>query len=380
MHSRVILAALTLAFVSSGAQSPDPAAETVEGASSEGIYVDGQRHGHWVHRSADGTVAEGEYAYGTRTGRWVFRFGSGGVLEGDYVDGERHGVWSMSSTNTSYRLYYVNGADPDNALRVVDDVESLVALMETLEIGVNDLVFSYMRSSILHAAVDFSMPVEIIRALLDMGADPNLEGLQFGDTPMSLAVPSYRCADSHLAAFDALADAGGDVTQGHHRSGGTALHTLANVYPCSDRLASAFVNRMTDQGLPVDARDDYGRTPLNEAAAQESSISVVRALIEAGADVNSADRHGQTPLHNLVLGPIRENELERVITGLEAERYEGDRAGRLSDIGLLLLGNGADPNLRNRDGRTPLDGIEEDSWLGDTPLYRELLMRTVTGN
>ena len=379
MYSRFVLAALTLAFVPSGAQLPDPPVEA-EWASSEGALVEGQRHGPWVHRSDDGTVAEGAYTNGTRTGLWLFRFPGGGVLEGGYVDGERHGVWSTTSTDTNRSEYYLNGIDADNALRAIDDVESLMEFMETSGIGVDDMVFSYMRSSILHAAVDLGKPVEIIRALLDLGAAPNLEGLQFGDTPMSLAVPSDRCTDHDLSVFDALADAGGDVTQGRHRSGGTALHTFANVYPCSDRLATAFVDRMTAPGLPVDARDEYGRTPLNEAAGQESSISVFRALIEAGADVNSADRYGQTPLHNLVLGPIREQELERVITGLEAERYEGNRAGRLSDIGLLLLRNGADPNLRNRDGRTPLDGIDEDSWFGDTPLYRELVRQTVSGN
>lgn len=57
----------------------------------------------------------------------------------------------------------------------------------------------------------------------------------------------------------------------------------------------AAVNRLLKEGASVKAKDDRGRTALN-AAAYENRIEVVRRLLAAGADVNEADQVPRAPL------------------------------------------------------------------------------------
>jgi len=55
------------------------------------------------------------------------------------------------------------------------------------------------------------------------------------------------------------------------------------------------VQRMVEQGIDVNSRDDYGRTPLHIASAENHTIDM-RVLIELGAAINAQDKQGRTPL------------------------------------------------------------------------------------
>ncbi len=323
----------------------------------------------------NGVVEEGFQVNGMRVGQWTIIFPHDSVWSGPYVDGERHGLWHMIDGDTSYTTYYVQGTDIDNAFRVeVDDVESLLEFMDAAGVGVDELVFNYGRETYLHAAMSLFRPIEVIRTLLDMGADPNQEGLGRA-SPMRAAIPYGRCSSYGLEVLDELVKAGGDVTVKDGASA-TLMHEFALVRECNNELARAFVVRLTAFGLDIEARDQNGSTPLNEAARQLRSVSVVRAMIEFGADVNSRDRLGRTPLHNVISDPPPEDTLLEEITPLIYAQSDREIARQQSDIGLLLLRNGADPNLLDADGMAPLDGIEEDSPLGRTRFYRHLVRRT----
>jgi ankyrin repeat protein len=52
---------------------------------------------------------------------------------------------------------------------------------------------------------------------------------------------------------------------------------------------------MIDSGADIDAKDNNGRTPLHEAAAD-----VARLLIKLGADIEAKDNNGWKPLHEAV--------------------------------------------------------------------------------
>lgn len=106
-----------------------------------------------------------------------------GFKEGFTVDGERHGFWlSELGNGSSFRTYYVRGTDIDNALRIkVHDTLTLLDFMQEAEAGVNELVFDCGRATYLHAATATSS-LEFMRALLDLGADPNQEGWMNGRT------------------------------------------------------------------------------------------------------------------------------------------------------------------------------------------------------
>ena len=81
------------------------------GMVSEGTYAEDVRDGLWVTRYADGTVeSEGRYVEGERHGRWVERDRDGNVEEGPYVEGERHGDWvTRYADGDVENSTYVNG-------------------------------------------------------------------------------------------------------------------------------------------------------------------------------------------------------------------------------------------------------------------------------
>ncbi|KAL3752179.1 hypothetical protein ACJRO7_012921 [Eucalyptus globulus] len=56
------------------------------------------------------------------------------------------------------------------------------------------------------------------------------------------------------------------------------------------------VTSLAAAGVPLDSRDDQGRTALHMAAAN-GHLSIVDYIISKGADVNAANAEKNTPLH-----------------------------------------------------------------------------------
>lgn len=88
-------------------------------------------------------------------------------------------------------------------------------------------------------------------------------------------------------------------------------------------------DRLRTAGVPCSGCDHDGQTPLHAAHRPGSSGShVIALLLSRGADVHAVDARGRTALH-------------------------------LSGGSRLLCGFGADPGVRDRDGRTPADVVRE---------------------
>jgi hypothetical protein len=52
------------------------------------------------------------------------------------------------------------------------------------------------------------------------------------------------------------------------------------------------------KGAKLDAKDDYGDTPLHKAAfRQTDDLDIIKYLVMKGADINAVNRYGWTPLH-----------------------------------------------------------------------------------
>lgn len=162
--------------------------------------------------------------------------------------------------------------------------------------------------------------IEAVRDLLDRGVDPDEP-----DSDGRTAVTSAAYG-GHAGVVRLLVDAGADVDlqdstrtnallstgeTGYldvleevlradpdltrtNRFGGTAL------IPASDRGHVAVVRRLLDTEMDVDHVNDLGWTALLEAVilgdGGETHTEIVRLLVAAGADVNLADREGVTPL------------------------------------------------------------------------------------
>jgi len=131
----------------------------------------------------------------------------------------------------------------------------------------------------------------------------------------------------------------------------TALHCAEN---------AELVELLLSKSADVNARDEEGRTPLDNAV-EWGKNPTVDLLLAHGADARSADIFGNTPLHRACYGG----------DALAAE---------------TLLSHGADVTVRNTDGWTPLHAAEDadvakvllaagadvnakDRW-GDTPLHK----------
>jgi tankyrase len=121
---------------------------------------------------------------------------------------------------------------------------------------------------------------------------------------------------------------------------------------CCERHAGSADQRrrivkLLKSGADVHATDKNGVTALHHAVRFRSPAAV-RALIENGACVNQACRRsGSTPLH-------------RAVTQTGAPGTAGRQAAAI-EIVKLLLAAGANPKVRNKSGRTPLDYVRDDS-------------------
>ena len=139
--------------------------------------------------------------------------------------------------------------------------------------------------------------LEVVRTLLEAGADPKRWAMGFhidwgwGWTPLHLAARSNPDPD----AVSALIEAGAalDARSGTRDSeGNSPLHYAAqNANPAVTAV-------LLDAGADVNALSRTARTPLHESAAYASDPAAIELLIEAGADENAHDANGYTPLHS----------------------------------------------------------------------------------
>jgi len=160
--------------------------------------------------------------------------------------------------------------------------------------------------------------VEVVKVLLAGGADPNQARAEDGATPLLVAAQ-----DGHVEVVKALLADPRILPNKATADGATPLFIAAQ------QGYAEVVTALLDVGAdPNLARDDDGVTPLL-AAAQNGHIKVVTALLDAGADPNLAKPNGATPL------------------------YLAAQKGHV-EVVKALLAAGADPNLAMTDGATPL--------------------------
>ncbi|KAJ5950337.1 uncharacterized protein N7479_008750 [Penicillium vulpinum] len=233
---------------------------------------------------------------------------------------------------------------------------------------------------------------DILRLLLDAGADPNAPGqagwspifyaAKFGSaqviqtllasgadlhtrdnhgwTPICIAVDYER--DENI--IQVLIEGGANLMDTTTDTGKGLLHLAVCRAPHVIRLLLQFKEQ-----LDLDQRDLEGCTPLLSTKG-EGDIDALTSLIEAGADINVADSYTETSLHCAIefeTAPFRDLLLSRpeievncVSVYLGSPLHSACRRSHL-DCVKALLAHGADPNL-----------ISPNTW-DQTPLISALL-------
>ena len=178
--------------------------------------------------------------------------------------------------------------------------------------------------------------VEVVRYLLLIGADPNLQDNN-GNTPLMLAA-----MNNDLETAKVLSEQGADPNLSDHDGNTPLMWAALNGYlPFVEFFLNweeININLPNHEGYTALIRAIYGR-----------DLQVITALLEAGADLNAQDYRGRTALTSLVYTPYKEGDLE---------------------IMRALLARGADPNHKDQHSYTMLMGA---AYNGDVEIVTTLL-------
>ena len=193
-------------------------------------------------------------------------------------------------------------------------------------------------TALIRAALVCQPP--IITQLLDRGADVNAAD-ELGRTPLVFAIqrdpPDRDFAKRQVEVIRLLLARKANPSL-KDADGNTVVH-----YAARQRNVDV-LKMMLALGVPADARNKDGATPLFVAASDSREPQNVQALIAAGADVNSRDNYGRS-----VLAVTRSGE----IAGLLEAR--GARAEAPAPPA-------ARPAAAGGDVRAPIDGITLEQW------------------
>ncbi|MDC0358633.1 ankyrin repeat domain-containing protein, partial [Oligoflexia bacterium] len=194
--------------------------------------------------------------------------------------------------------------------------------------------------------------LQVVEPLLKMKADVTIRDV---DGYHALEIAATK---GHYEIAKTLIDNGADVS--FSRDGFTALHAAAA------SGSAKIVQLLLECGADVNARDanGKGRLPLHWAA-QEGYLKTSKILINNHSQIDGPDEHGFTPLGIAV--PEGHLELVKLFIQCGADvdakcsSYENSVllhtacAWGRKEIAEILLDNGADTNIEDDDGFTPLD-------------------------
>lgn len=221
---------------------------------------------------------------------------------------------------------------------------------------------------------DVEAITDVIKALNQAGTTINDVDFD-GNTPFHDAVESSGHFTSVKIRLNAILKFGGVANASNHR-GQTALHKVAALRNSDqDHYAHKGVAERIDfllqesLGLDLHTRDNEGIMPIHIAAA----ISEVNTwkFIKAGADLRAQANNGRNPLH--FAAETAQSNTVGLLCKLHKEKSwpvdQRDETGRTalhyaacsgsSECVYQLLQSGADPNMKDKKGLTPLHAAAE---------------------
>jgi ankyrin repeat protein len=152
--------------------------------------------------------------------------------------------------------------------------------------------------------------IEMLRVLLEHGADPNTAANSFGTPVLAAAV-----IDGRMDMVQLLLAYGADPNRDHSsalfaavsKSDMAMIRLLldhgADIHARDERgwsllfvvRTEAVARFLIEQGVALDVRDKWGQTALFEVV-QQGNVPTVALLVEHGLDINAPNNAGRTPL------------------------------------------------------------------------------------
>ncbi|MCA7010493.1 ankyrin repeat domain-containing protein [Wolbachia endosymbiont of Tribolium confusum] len=228
----------------------------------------------------------------------------------------------------------------------------------------------------LHWAVQLGS-LDVVKYLVERGANVNALTAD-GRTPLDLAAQKNRVnvieflkkaqldldkelltavQDGDLNKVEGLANQGAGLnTKGSNDW--TLLHFAAS----SNKFD--IVKFLLDKNANIKAKDVYGNTPLHVAAQYDSKLEIVEFLLDKNASgINDVNNNGSTPLHVAI---------------------QGNKSSTVK----FLLNKGASIQVKDKDGKTPLDLAKQEGYTNivqmieqrQSDLDEELLTAVRDGN
>ena len=158
-----------------------------------------------------------------------------------------------------------------------------------------------------------------------------------GATPLHYAAALSRTSEMIMPLFDAGAD-----VRANDNNGKTPLHLATALSKIPEIIVL-----LLDRGADINSRNENNATPLLAAAAFNDMPGITALLLKRGADIHALGKDGDTPLH--------------FAAGFNKP-----------DVVTLLLEHGANPSVRDNNGKTPFDWAKKNEFLRGSDVYRLL--------
>ena len=303
---------------------------------------------------------------------------------------------ASSGDGLAQTLFTSSGYEDDNALRIWGDVPLLDAIYWSdpeivrllVEAGADvNAAEGSGGNTPLHEAVAQGNG-EIVKILVAAGADVNAEGFM-GHTPLTLAAEEGAKEIMRILLRPGL-DAGTSADGEDKEAASTPSIGSGALFTAIENDDVEMVRLLVEAGADVNAAEGFGgNTPLHEAV-EKGDAEIVKILVAAGADVNAegfmsrtplslATEEGATEIMQILLGPGLD-----AGTSTDGEDEEAASAPPMGSEALfaaienddvemvrLLVEAGADVNAAEGfGGNTPLhEAVEK----GDTEIVKILV-------
>lgn len=219
----------------------------------------------------------------------------------------------------------------------------------------------FTNEDVLEYALDRTNPD---LSVVSMGRDVPITDFLNRDTPFFSRSGNM---ETSLRLLDKIIKLGG-MKYDHDNSGDVRNHVLKYALS-ADRdnvmWPASVLQRLIDEGAEVNVRDKYERTPLYYAA-RKNAVEHIKVLARNGADMNVVNKRGSSVLIDLIDDSSVDDETLKTLidagtdVNLQAEGRDGLTAliaavtAHRTDLVGYLLKHGANPDLREKNGRTAL--------------------------